>query len=67
VEARKLLEAEVGEVQLGPPGQALQELLEVPLVGQGQGAREAAHLHPRLLGGLLPHRHDQTLRLHLGL
>ena len=69
METGELLEVDVvGEAQRGFPGEALQQLFEVSLVaGQGQRAGQAPDLHPRLLGGLLAHRHDQTLRLHLGL
>lgn len=69
LEARKLFEVDVHQAERPLPGDALQQLLKVLPVGQREraGAGVVLHLDAGLLRRLLPHRHDEAIRLHLRL
>lgn len=67
LEASELLEAEVAEAERPLAAQALQQLLEVPPVGQRERAAVVLHLDEGFLRSLLAHRHNQTVRLQLSL
>lgn len=67
LEAGKLLEAEVPEAERPVAAQALQQLLEVPPVGQRERAAVVLHLDEGFLRSLLAHRHNHTVRLQFGL
>lgn len=61
LEASKLFEVDVHQAKRPLPSDSLQQLLEVPAVGQREGAGVVLHLYARFLGNLLTHRHNQTI------
>lgn len=65
LKAGKLFKVDVHQAEGSLPGDPLQQLLEVPAVGQGEGAGVVLHLYAGFLGSLLPHGHNQAVRFHL--
>lgn len=61
LEASKLFEVHIHQTKGPLPGDSLQQLLEVPAVGQREGVGVVLHLDASFLWSLLPHRHDQAI------
>lgn len=61
LKASKLFKVDVRQVKGPLPGDSLQELFEVPPMGQREQTGVVLHLYARFLRGLFPHRHNQTV------